>query len=320
MGVTFLTPLDVLFALAAAVPLAALVLARRRAAEVRRALALAAPHGRALAPVVAALVLLPALLGVAAMQPVVVHQQRLSQRADAQAYFVFDTSLSMSARAGRHAPSRLARAKRDALRLVPTLGDLPVGLASMTDRTLPNLLPTTDLGLIERTLTQSVGIDRPPPSQQYSGRATTFQALLPIGNSHFYATGVTHRILVVFTDGESAKLPPNYAVGGSTSPVVTPFLVHVWAANEHVYVHGRPDRRYRPDAGSATSLQTFANLTHGRVFDERRLGSLAAAIHAAAGSASAHTTVVQYARVALAPWFVLAGAVPLAFLLWRRNL
>ena len=29
--------------------------------------------------------------------------------------------------------------------------------------------------------------------------------------------------------------------------------------------------------------------------------------------------VDAYARVPLAPWFVLAGILPLAFLLWRRN-
>jgi len=29
--------------------------------------------------------------------------------------------------------------------------------------------------------------------------------------------------------------------------------------------------------------------------------------------------VDSYARIALAPWFVLAGALPLAFLLWRRT-
>jgi hypothetical protein len=319
MGVSFLTPLDALFALAAVLPLAALVVARRRAAQVRRVLALETPRSRAVAPVVVALVLLPALLGVAAAQPVVVEQQRLSQRADAQAYFVFDTSLSMSARAGRYAPSRLTRAKREALRLLPTLGDLPLGLASMTDRTLPNLLPTTDLGLIERTLGQSIGIDRPPPSQQYTNRATTMQALLPLGDSHFYSTGVTHRILVVFTDGESSKLPPSYAVTSRPS-LVAPFLVHVWRPGEHVYAHGKPDPRYRADPGSAASLQAFADLTHGRVFDEGDVGRLAAAIHAAAGKATAHTTVQQYARVALAPWFVLAGGLPLAFLLWRRNL
>jgi len=318
MDISFLTPVDALFALAAVVPLAALLLAHRRASEVWQALSLAAPRARAVAPVVVSLVLLPALLGVAAAQPVVVRERQLSQRADAQAYFVFDTSLSMSARAGLHATSRLERAKREALRLVPSLGDLPVGLASMTDRTLPSLLPTTDLGLIDRTVTEAIGIDRPPPSQQYSDRATTLRALLPIGDSHFYSPGVKHRILVVFTDGESSRLPPSFALS-IRDTAVPPFLVHVWAPDEHVYAHGRVDRRYHSDPSSALLLQQFATLTHGRVFEEDQMGQLASAIHAAAGNTTARTTVRQYARVPLAPWFVLAGFAPLAFLLYRRN-
>ena len=37
------------------------------------------------------------------------------------------------------------------------------------------------------------------------------------------------------------------------------------------------------------------------------------------GYASTRTRVSAYARHALAPWLVLAGVVPLGFLLWRRN-
>jgi hypothetical protein len=190
----------------------------------------------------------------------------------------------------------------------------------MTDRTLPTLLPTTDLGLLERTLRQSIGIDRPPPSQVYKGRATTFEALLQIGDSRFYAPSVTHRVLVVFTDGESSRLPAGANAATQGNPVVPPLLVHVWQPGEHVYVHGRVDRAYVADPTSGDQLDRFAQLTHGRVFAEGDAGALAGAIRAAAGPATAHTTVQQYARVALAPWFVLAGVLPLAFLLWRRNL
>jgi len=319
MDVSFLTPMDAIVALAAIVPLGALFLAWRRGAELRAVFSLSAPRARTIAPVVVSLALLPALLGVAAAQPVVIRQRQLSQRSDAQAYFVFDTSLSMSARAGVGAPSRLARAKAEAMHIIPRLGDLPVGLAAMTDRTLPILLPTTDLGLIDRALTESVGINEPPPSQRYPSRATTLQALLPIGGSHFYSPGVRHRILVVFTDGESSRLPASYTVA-SAGPVVPPLFVHIWAADEHVYVHGRVDRRYRPDPTSGFLLTRFASLTHGRVFGENQIGQLAAAIHASAGAATTRTKVQEYSRVALAPWVVLAGFLPLGFLLWRRNL
>ena len=164
-GVSFLTPLGALFVVAAAIPLVALAVTERRTARIRRLFAVAGPGRRAVVPVVVALVLLPALVGIAAAQPIVVHKTFLSERADAEAFFVLDTSLSMNARPAPGEPSRLQRAKREALRLRNRLTDVPVGIASMTDRTLPELMPTTDPALFSRTLAASVGIDSPPPSQ-----------------------------------------------------------------------------------------------------------------------------------------------------------
>ena len=320
MSMSFLTPLGALVALAAVVPLAALLATERRAAAARRALSLAPARVRPLVPVIVALVLLPVLLGVAAAQPVVVQRRHLAERGDAQAFFVFDTSLSMSARAAPHGPTRLALAKREALRLLPGLGDVPVGVANMTDRTLPALMPTTDAALFARTLRQSVGIDRPPPSQRYRERATTFMALVPLALGHFYPPGVTHRILVVFTDGEALPLPRYSSLTLPQEMTVRPLLVHIWSPQDRMYVRGRVDRAYRPDPTSVLDMQQFATLTHGRVFDEHDTSRLAAAIRAEAGHASAQTMVTGYARVALAPWFVLGGVIPLGFLLFRRNL
>jgi len=124
-GVSFLTPLDAIFVLAAAAPLFALLLTERRAERVRRLLALHGPGRRAIVPVVIALVLLPALVAVAAAQPVVVREQLVSERADAQAFVLFDTSLSMRATSGAGRPTRLARAKKLALRLQRSLADVP---------------------------------------------------------------------------------------------------------------------------------------------------------------------------------------------------
>ena len=321
MDISFLTPVDALFALAAVVPLAALLLAHRRASEVWQALSLAAPRARAVAPVVVSLALLPALLGVAAAQPVVVRERQLSQRADAQAYFVFDTSLSMSARAGLHATSRLERAKREALRLVPSLGDLPVGLASMTDRTLPDLMPTTDPALFSRTLAASVGINTPPPSQSYRGRATTLEALVPILQAHFFASSTRHKLIVVFTDGESSKLPPVLRYQVQKLPGVTTLFVHVWATGERIFKPGgRPDPGYTADPTSGDALASFAGLVGGKEFSEQQLGRVAAAAQDGVGHSGTERRVETYARIALAPWFLLAGVVPLGFLLWRRNL
>jgi hypothetical protein len=317
-GISFLTPIDGLFVLAAAVPLAALLRTEQRAAAIRRLLRISGPGRRALAPIVASLILLPALVAVAAAQPVVVQQQLVDERADAQGFVLLDTSLSMQAAAAPGAPTRLARAKRLAVRLQQALPDVPLGVASMTDRSLPNLLPTTDATLFDRTVAQSVRIDSPPPSQLYPDRATTFDALTPIVGSHFYSSGVQRRLLVVLTDGEAAKISPLLKL--SIQRRVTPVFVHVWAPGERIFRRGKADSRYTADPTSADALHEIAQITNGRVYDERDLHRIVAAARDAVGRAGSEAVVNTYARVALAPWFVLGGVAPLGFLLWRRNL
>jgi VWA domain-containing protein len=318
-GVSFLTPLDALFVLTAAVPLAALLLTERRAARIRRLLALAGPGRRALAPVAIAIVLLPALVAVAAAQPVVVRERMVSERADAQAFIVFDTSLSMRASAAPGRPTRLSRAKQLAIRLQRTLADVPTGIASMTDRSLLNLMPTTDRTLFDRTVAQSIAVDQPPPSQVYKTRATTFAALIPLVESNFYSQGVQRRLLIVFTDGESARVSPLLKL--TLHRRVAPVFVHVWAPGERIFHNGRADRRYVSDPTSMQALDGLAEIvgsTHA--YDEHQFSAIARASRDAVGRAGTQTRVDSYARIALAPWFVLGGVLPLGFLLWRRNL
>jgi hypothetical protein len=321
MGLSFLTPLAGLFALAAAVPLAALFLMEGRMRRLRQLFSLATPKRRELVTAAVALASLPALVAVAATQPVLIHKQTLTERVDAQVFLVFDTSLSMSARGDPGAPTRLTRAKQEARALVPQLGDIPVGIATMTDRILPNLMPTTNVGVALRTLDQSVWIDQPPPSLRYHGRATTLEALLPVETDRLFPPGIRHRILVIFTDGEEHALPPFSSLDTFAQQLsIPPLFVHVWAPTERIYAHGRIDPNYVPDPSSGRVLTQFARLTHGQVFGEGDLKGLLGGIHAEAGSKPATTAVLGYARVALGPWFVLAGVVPLCFLLYRRNL
>jgi von Willebrand factor type A domain len=317
-GVSFLTPLAALFALAAAVPLAALAVVERRSDRVRAALRLRGPGRRALAPVIAALVLLPTLVGVAAAQPVVVHRQQVRERGDAQAFFVFDTSLSMDASSGAGEPTRLARAKRLARRLEAALGDVPVGVASMTDRVLPDLMPTTDPALFNRTLTQSVGINEPPPSQPYGEkRATNLQALLSLTSSHFFTNTVKRRLLVVFTDGEASSDLRlfGYEIGQTLRPV----FVHTWAPGERIYHHGKADPHYLADPASTILLARAAQLSDGTVVGDAKLGPLLQASKSIVGHGPEMGQINAYARVALAPWVALAGILPLGFLFYRRN-
>jgi VWA domain-containing protein len=319
VGVLFLTPSNTLFVLAAAVPLAALVVVERRAGRVRRLLSLAGPGRRALVPAAVALVLLTALVAVAAAQPVVIRNRLVSERADAQAFVLLDTSLSMRASRAPGAPTRLARAKRLALRLQQSLEDVPMGIASMTDRSLPNIMPTTDRTLFTRAIEESVAIDQPPPSQQYKTRATTFAALVPLVESNFYTQSVQRRLLVVLTDGESSEVSPLLQL--TLHRRVTTVLVHVWQPGEQIFDKGRPDRRYVSDPTSAQALQHLARITgSSRAYDENDFPAIARAARDAVGRAGTHTHIDSYKRIALAPWFILGGAAPLGFLLWRRNL
>jgi hypothetical protein len=256
----------------------------RRTDRLRRFFSLATPRRRDLAAVAVALAVLPALVAVAAAQPVVVHRQWITERLDAQAFIVFDTSQSMSARDGPSSPTRLDRAKREAKQVIRQLGDIPVGIATMTDRVLPDVMPTTDLAVVVRTLDVSVGINEPPPIERYPGRATTLQALYPISNNNMFPPEVKHPLLVIFTDGEASPLPHHLGYAIAQQLTIPPLFVHVWGPNEH------------------------------------DLGSLMRAIRSEAGTNPARTRTLGYARSALGPWFLLAGIVPLGFLLYRRNL
>ncbi len=308
-----------MFALTAAIPLLAFWLMEKRTGRLRRLFSLASPRRRDLVAVAVALAVLPALVAVAAAQPVVIHRQSVTQRGDAQAFVVFDTSESMTARDGLDAPTRLDRAKGEADRLISKLGAIPVGIATMTDRVLPNLMPTTDLGLLLRTVDTSVGINKPPPIELYPGRATTLQALYPVATDSMFPPGVKHPILVVFTDGEASPLPHQFGFALAKQLTIPPLLVHVWAPNERIYVRGHVDRRYRPDPASDHVLNQFAEATSGHVFGEQDLGALVRAIRSEAGTKPATTLTLGYGRDALGPWFLLAGVVPLGFLLYRRN-
>ena len=292
----------------------------KRTRRLRRLFSLLTPRRRDLVAVAVALALLPALLGVAAAQPVVVHRQAFTERIDTQVIVVFDTTLSMSARTGPAGPSRLDRAKREAASLVAQLGSIPAGIATLTDRVLPSLMPTTNTALFLRILRESVRINEPPPSQFYRGRGTSLSALFRMTLDRFFSPAVKHPILVVFSDGEAIHGSPSITYDLAQQLHATTLFVHVWAPTEHLYVNGRIDPRYRPDPTSGSTLEQYARDTHGRAFAEGDVGGLLRAIRSAAGTRPQQTVILGYSRVALGQWFLLAGVVPLGFLFWRRNL
>ncbi len=162
----FPQPMAALIAPAVVIPLAAHALLERRARRVSRQLTLTPPPCRSRLGVPVAIAAVAGLLGLAAAQPVLSGTRTQVGRQDAEAYLLFDTSRSMLAKTDPGAPDRLTRAKRLAQQLRTRLADVPVGIASLTDRMLPHLLPTLDASLFVSSLRDAVGVERPPPVGQ----------------------------------------------------------------------------------------------------------------------------------------------------------
>jgi len=321
-----LTPAGALLALAVLVPLAALVSLSRRASRVRRGLGLTElPTRLRLLPVVAVLAV-AGLLGLAATQPLLGRTSTRHVRSDAEVLLVVDVSRSMLARQGLGAPSRLERAKSAGVRLRASLPSVPMGIASMTNRVLPHLFPSADEDVFDATLERAIGIERPPPGasflapdQPVAANATSLASLADVATQRFYSPAVTHRLLVVLTDGESTQVS-EAAVGRSFRRArIETVFVQFWAANEQVFTKGAPELQYRPDPAARSILERLATATGGSVYDEE---SLEPAMSKARDLLGSGPTVAQTHRpdpIALAPYLAAAVFLPLTLLLWRRD-
>jgi Mg-chelatase subunit ChlD len=289
----------------------------RRAREVRATLGLAEPPAGPRRLLLAALVATPALLGLAAAQPVLDRAREVGERTDAELFFVLDTSRSMLASAGPRTPARIERARTAAIRLRASLPEVRAGVASLTDRTLPHLFPTVDGRTFAATVRRSVGIERPPPSV-YSTVATDLGSLAAVARQRFFAPGARRRVLVVFTDGETDAVTPDLAAALRRQRIETVF-VHVRRDGESVYVTSVRDPGYRGDPASGERLERLAAQMGGAAFAEGELEAAAAHVRDRLGDGPTRPRP-QRDLLALMPWATLAAAVPLALVLRRRSL
>jgi VWA domain-containing protein len=317
---SLLTPHAALVTLVVLVPLAAFLRVHRAGRRIRLTLALTEPRRRALLVPILGIVGIAALLGAAAAQPVVSTSESARVRSDAEVFFVLDTSRSMLASDGPTSPTRIARAKRAALQLREAIPTVPSGLASVTDRTLPHLFPTSDEDAFRSTLEESIGVERPPPLRSLLTRVTSLEALGAIVTNEFFRPSAEHRVLVVFTDGETlagtrARLGPLFR----RPPGVSTEFVQVWGRDERIYVKDAVEVGYRPDPTAREALDRIADGIDGQVLDEHELTR---ASHVLAGLVGKGPTVVEGRRrrdVPLAPPLAAAAFLPLALLLWRRD-
>lgn len=318
MEVSFLTPAAALFGLSVLVPLLVVAGRERRLREIRRELGLPQPRRSSQVAFVAGVALVPLLLALAATQPVLEDARVQDERADAEIIVVLDTSRSMLAAAENGAPTRFERARRIALRVHEYLPEVPLGLASMTDRALPHLFPTTDGRVIAATLDDSLAVDR-PPAARYSPLATSLNSLAAIPRTNFFSPSAQRRVLVVLTDGEADEIDPSLVRAFRRDPRIDVLFVRLWNGAERIYETGVPETGYRPDPTLRTRLAQAASLAGGRVFGENDVGELIAATRSSLGSGPTRPRALEGERRALMPYLTLAAFLPLALILWRRN-
>jgi hypothetical protein len=306
----FLTPRAGFLLLLAIAPLGALALGGRRATRIRRILGLEPPAARRSIGRIVSIAALAGLLALAAMQPAIRTQTPRRQRTDAQAFVVIDVSRSMAARPSATGASRLQRAKQIAFAIGPQLGDVPVGVATFTDRVLPDLFPTSDRATYDSTVS-ALTIEDPPP-QEVSTVATTFEALQQVATAGFFPDSVRKRAVIVITDGESRPFDPAGVARTLTSHGVRLALVRVGGGADRVLrPDGTPEANFRPDPRQART-----NISRLAAAAQAPTGPRAAqALAAALGNGPSNVVGVRPHLHTLAPVVALLALLPLAFLL-----
>ncbi|HUQ23654.1 MAG TPA: hypothetical protein VM049_11645, partial [Gaiellaceae bacterium] len=170
---------------------------------------------------------------------------------------------------------------------------------------LPYLFPTLDARSFGSTLREAVRIESPPP-QQVARVVTSFDALAVLGTQGFFPTGLSRRVCVVLTDGESAP----FARPGGCRLVV----VQLWAADERIYRGGGPEAQYRPDDAAPALAAQLGPLARD---DDR--GRARELLSAAVGDGPVRSVQgSEPSTVALAPYAALAGLVLVLLLVVGR--
>jgi hypothetical protein len=306
-----LTPEAAVIAVAVLLPLAAFVLGARRSERARILLQLAlAPRERQRPLLIGAAF---ALLALAAAQPALERTHGRQVRTDAEALVVVDVSRSMAASTSSGGTTRLERAKEAARIVRQRLGDVPTGLATLTDRTLPHVLPTADVALFEAALAKTVGIER-PSARDVALQATTLQALAQVVQGRYFSGSARRRLLVVVTDGDSAPFDIGAVAAALRAGRVQLVLVRIGGSDERVYdAEGSPEPLFRPNPLAAQTLAALSDASNGAVVSSGDAAAQVADDFLGEGPTSSEGVATEV--VSLAGGFAAAAILPLLVLL-----
>ena len=317
MHVSLESPQGLLATLALLVPALALLVHARRSRRLRGILGLAEPGPGRLLATAAALTVGFALLGLAAARPVLRKDAAERVRTDAAVFVVLDVTRSMLATSRRGAPTRYARAVDFARRLRPLLGDAPVGVASLTDRTLPHLFPTADRRVYVSVLENALGIGQPPPSLK-SWNATDFGSLTHVPTDNFFPPRLRKRLVVLVSDGETVPFSAAGVASAFRTSRMGLIVVRVGGAGDRIFDrHGR-DIGYRPSEEAFAATDRLAALLGRRVYREGELRLVGAQARALLGRGRTAPLAPGERDVELGRALLIAAAVVLAALFGAR--
>ncbi len=307
---SFLTPLGALAALAVLLPLGVALHGRARVALVARRLGLEPPRRWSLEPRTTAAAAAVALLGLAAAQPALTDEALVRTRTDVAALFVFDTSRSMAASLTPSSPTRLARAIAAAVGLRAAIPEVPAGVATFTDRVLPDLLPVPGTTGFDGVVQRAVRIEDPPPSSP-AARATNYGNLGEIASGDYFGPAVRRRVIVLLTDGESNPFDPSMIAGVLGVRDGYRFLaIRFWNQSEAVFdAGGRPNPAYHPDSTGRLLLAELAGSLGGRSFGGGEVQAAASYLRRVVGRGPTGSTRYVLDQQPLAPYVALLALV-----------
>jgi hypothetical protein len=318
--VSFLTPFAAAVGLVVVLAFWARLMARRRAATAATALGLAQADRRGLALDLTLLGLVAGLVALAAAQPVVSRSEATHGRDGAEVLVVFDVTRSMLARRAPSEPTRLDRARAVAKRLRAAIPDTRVGVASLTDRVLPHLFPTLGSNSFVAVVDRAIGVERPPPERR-ARHATAFSALGDLGRAAFFGREIPRRVAVVVSDGETLPVDLETLRERLGQGRVSMVFVHVWRGDEAVFEeNGARNPAYRPDRTGGRNLRRVAAALEAPVLNEGDAEGVIDAVRERVGTGPLAPQGRQVVSRQLAPHALLAAFVPLALILYRRNI
>jgi hypothetical protein len=300
----FLTPQAALVALAFAAPLVALAIRERAGARVRATLRLRRPGLARLLARPVGLVALAALVAVTAAQPAVRDTDSTKVRSDAELYLTFDVSRSMQAASGPRGVVRMERARTLGRDVHAALRDVPTGVATLTNRLMPLLFPTSDARGVTAVIDHSLRLMQPRPTRLTAARASSLGALSLAADRSYYNPSARKRVLVVFSDLDSDFFSLEGTLRLLRKHRIEPFLVRVAAPGERIF-----DTAGRPNAYVSVSTVTVDALrrAHWHAFEENETARLVTEIRSYLGEGPVGESGLVESQRDLAPLFALAA-------------